>query len=460
MLVFPDPLSVGTASSAAAAQALFSLAAAALKGENARSAVSVSRAGLVLAPEAGPAWGNLMSAWRRAGRIDQAVGAARRALVIMPESAEIRLALAIVLAGDRTAPDQARRVAALAPDLAIAWFQIGKLASSADAGRRCYLRALRIRPDWSEARMNLGLLQLHLGELDAGWSNTEARWIVPGSGATMRLTRPLWRGEPLDGKRLAVLMEQGVGDLMLYAGALPDLLRRGGRVLVESDPRLVSLLGRSLPTATVVPTSDARLHQVDAQIPIGGLMRLFRPNLESFRARKPYLAADPHRTQIWRRRLDALGPGRKIGISWRSSRGGPARDDQLTRIEDWAPVLDRAHGDVFVSLQYDHRPEELEAARHLSGVELHAWKDLDQKNDFESVAALMANLDLVITVMTSVCHLAGGLGRPLWVLCPPVWPQLGTDGVPFHPQARCFIKPAGAGWAETMGRVAAALDSP
>ncbi len=457
MLVFPDPLHAGTAPSAAAAQALFSLASAALKGENARPAVAVCRAGLVVAPDVGPGWGNLMSAWRRADRADQAVAAARRALTLMPQSAELRLVLAMTLSGGPGATREARLAAVLAPEVAVVWFQLAKLSPSGRSALACYARALRVRPDWAEARMNLGLLQLHLGDLAAGWHNKDSRWIVPGSGATIRLTRPLWHGEKLAGKRLAVLREQGIGDQFFYASVLGDVLRQGGRVLVECDHRLVTLFSRSFPTATVVPPDDARLHAVDYQIPIGGLMRLFRPSIESFAEPQAYLTAEPLRAELWRRRLDALGAGRKIGVCWRSRLRDAGRADNVSTIEEWGPILQARAGDIFVNLQYDECEAEIATARRLFGVELHGWSDLDRMNDFESVAALIVGLDLVVTITTNICEFAGALGRPVWALSPQVWSHFGTTTLPYYPRARCFIKERGAAWTATMQDVARAL---
>jgi tetratricopeptide (TPR) repeat protein len=319
------------------------------------------------------------------------------------------------------------------------------------------------------------LALLCAGRVAEGWAAYAAR-LSPDFAGSPRfdINAPRWRpGEPLAGRALLAVAEQGLGDEMMFAGVLPDVLDAlgpDGSLALAVEPRLVSLFRRSFPQAFVVahttdrteahPRRGVRLHEgarIDAWAPMGDLLSAFRSRLSAFPQRTSYLAPDPERVVHWRAWLASLPPGPRVGIVWKSLQLGAERRRAFAPFRAWAPVL-ATPGGQFVSLQYgDASAEIAEAAR--AGVLIRTPPGLDLKDDLEGVAALAAALDLTIGFANATTQLAGALGAPLWLLTPPgSWTCLGTDRYPWHPQARVFHAP-GFDWERAMGRVAEALGS-
>lgn len=256
---------------------------------------------------------------------------------------------------------------------------------------------------------------------------------------------PPWDGEApeLEGGRLLVWRDGGLGEELMFSSCLPDLAARGIAVTLECEPRLVALFARSFPSMRVVPAPsdhdapappDCRRH-----IALTALPGFLRNSLEDFPAEGGWLAADPERAALWQSRLAALGPGRTVGLCWRGGTGGPTA---LSRLEQWESLLGQA-GIHVVSLQYGPDGDEIAAAEQLFQRRIHVWPDLDTTRDLEGVAALIAGLDLVISVPTMVSDLAGALGRPVW-RCEweNDWATLGTGRRPWYPTMRLFSVPS------------------
>jgi hypothetical protein len=250
----------------------------------------------------------------------------------------------------------------------------------------------------------------------------------------------------------------------MFASCVPDLIAAAGHVTVAVTDRLVSLLARSFPQADVIDAQritppDVEPFAIDYHAALGGLPRYFRPAIASFPTRPNYLVPDGARAQLWRDRLATLGSGLRVGISWRSSMMTELRARGYATLDQWGPLL-QTPGVAFVNLQYDECALALATAEDQFGVHVHAWPDLDLRNDFEGAAALISSLDLVITIGNAVGELSGALGVPTWRLSPsplPEWTMLGTDRRPWFPsmvvrQASCVD-----GWTEVIDRVAAEL---
>ncbi len=297
--------------------------------------------------------------------------------------------------------------------LGFAYFRIGDQRALATLQR-----AVAAAPTDAEAHNNLALALLATGELGAGWEQYEWR-------LRSRLHRPRpfpwpqWSGEPLAAKGILVHGEQGVGDEILFASCLPDLLQQAPHCAVECDPRLLPLLARSLPTAQLLPRLGYNQppplptgFTPDYQLPSGSLARHFRPDLAHFPSHSGYLQADPSRVSHWRQRLAELGPGPKIGFSWRSGQQGFGRPTYAP-LAAWQPLLSQP-GCHFISLQYD---DDGSTAATLGGADrLHRFTDLDLRHHLDELAALMTALDLILTVNNLNAPLAGALGRPIWRL--------------------------------------------
>jgi Flp pilus assembly protein TadD len=331
----------------------------------------------------------------------------------------------------------------------------------------------RVRIDLAEALSRLGL-----GELEAGWRLYDAR-LSPASARPQRFEVPgtlydfAQGAAGLEGRSLLLIAEQGLGDEVMFAGLIPDVvdaLGPDGRLALAVEPRLVTLFARSFPAAEVVahrthledgiavraaPAVDT---PVELWAPFAAPARAVRPTAAAFDRPPGYLRPDPQQTARWRRVL-AGRPGRKVGLLWKSAKLGGDRRRQFAAFDAWAPVL-KTPGVTFVNLQYGEVAGELAFARQALGVEVYEPPGLDLKDDLDGVAALCAALDLTVGFSNASFNLAGAVGAPAWLVAPAgAWTMLGAGRYPWYPQARVFTGPAGD-WAPALQAVAAALGAP
>lgn len=314
---------------------------------------------------------------------------------------------------------------------------------------------------------------LALGELDRGWDAYEARHDpqyedslqLPARGA------PWTPDTDLAGKRLLLIGEQGLGDEILFAHALPDLIAAvgpSGSVTAAVDPRLVDLFARSFPQARIGPHASGRIDHyavrsapfvapgetVDVTAPLGTPLRRYRRALDDFR-RGPFLVPDADRVAHWRQVVGDL-PGLKVGILWKSLVMDADRLRQFAPFDAWRPLL-TTPSVTFVDLQYGDSLAEAEAARQW-GVEIWRPPGIDLKADLDAVAALTCALDLTIGPANATTNLAGACGAAVWLISTPhAWPRLGRDDYPWYPQARVFTPQAYGQWAPVMEALADAL---
>ncbi len=325
-------------------------------------------------------------------------------------------------------------------------------------------------------RFAQALLQLSVGDLARGWSTYAARFDALHPKVIFFATRrPLWTAETdVAGKRLLVFGEQGLGDEIAFANALPDLVSDigpHGQLILAMEPRLVSLFQRSFPTALVGPHETGRADhydvrratfvdeetQVDMWAPMASLLRRYRSEVAAFPDHGGFLKADPARVAYWRSELMHL-PGPKVGLLWKSLLNDADRQRFYSPFDLWAETL-ATPGVTFVNMQYGDCTAELQAARERFGVEI--WNPpFDLKTDLDEVAALACALDLSIGPSNATTNIVGACGAPLWLITSPgAWPRLGTDAYPWYPHAKVFTPPAMTQWGEAMAQVATALRS-
>ena len=325
-------------------------------------------------------------------------------------------------------------------------------------------RALALRPDFPLASFHRAMARLLAGDFERGWDGYELRRLsADHAPAAAGLAR--WDGSPLAGRSILVAREQGLGDEIMFASMLPQLIAAAGRCFVECDPRLVATFRRSFPAATVfgtepgggLPPSIPR-SSVDVAIEAGSLPGLMRRRAADFPKHQGYLRADARQVARWRERLTATGPGLKVGISWTGGVPRTRRDLRSLSLLQLQPLL-RVPGIRFVSLQYTASArDEVAELRARTGIEVDHWPEAI--DDYDQTAALVCALDLVVSVCTSLVHLGGALGRPVWVMAPigPEW-RYGAAGesMPWYPSVRLFRQAAYAEWDPLIGRVAAEL---
>jgi len=313
-----------------------------------------------------------------------------------------------------------------------------------------------------------------MGRLEEGFKEYEIRHAPEFRSWVLHYTKaPLWKGEKLDGKRILIVGEQGLGDELMFANILPDIQRavgEEGRLQIAVDPRLVPLFQRSFPDAEIGLYDDGKLEgrpvrvfqwarengEPDFYAPMGTPLRYLRKTLADF-PREAFLKADAEKTAKFRARLEALGPGPYVGICWRSMVMGAKRGKYYSAIDAWGPIL-RLPGITFVNLQYGDVSSELARASERLGVTIHNFTDLNLKDDLDDAAALTTACDLVISAPTAAAAMAGALGVETWfMVASRVWPQLGTEQYPWYRSTRVFACEKFADWETLIPRVRDAL---
>jgi tetratricopeptide (TPR) repeat protein len=337
----------------------------------------------------------------------------------------------------------------------VALHEVGRLPEALAA----YDRARLLDPQHVGARFHRAITLLTLGRFDEAWPDYELR-LLSEDRPRRAFPFPRWQGENLAGKTMLVHAEQGIGDEILFASCLPEVVAAAKHCVIDCAPKLAPIFRRSFPTATVHggaqsdPIDWALPLGVDVQCPAGSLPLHLRTAAAAFPAHDPYLRADPGKVSRWRERLAALGPGRAIGVSWRGGTKRTRTERRSLSLGELAPVL-REPGFHFVSVQYG--PEaaaEVQGFAAQSGLRVHHWPEAI--DDYDETAALVTALDGIVSVCTAIVHLAGALGRPVWVATPrvPEW-RYGASGerMLWYPAVRLFRQSASGDWAPVLNAI-------
>jgi tetratricopeptide (TPR) repeat protein len=317
----------------------------------------------------------------------------------------------------------------------------------------CYDRLFALYPDFAKGHFNEGMYRLLVGDFGRGWAKREWRWKCPELKLDDRAyPQPVWYGtEPLDGKTILIHNDEGFGDAIQFCRYIPLVKARGARVVIEVERPLLELFA-SLDGVAACFEKGVSLPQFDFHCSLGRLPVVFDVCFETILSSVPYLAP-PIDAGDWRERLGTDGRP-KVGIVWS---GNPTHNNDRNRsipLEAWTPVLGLEA--QFLSLQKFVRAEDAEILKKQSRI-LDLGGEL---KSFADTAALIETLDLVITVDTSVAHLAGALGRPVWILLPftPDWRWLlDRDDSPWYPTARLFRQTEAREWSSVMECVKSAL---
>ncbi len=326
-----------------------------------------------------------------------------------------------------------------------------------DEARDASLAALRMHPEDPDLQWNAAVAHLLLGELVPGWKAHESRWHAKGFAQAARapaLAQPRWTGaESLEGRSILLYAEQGLGDSIQFLRYVPLVARRAASVVLQVQASLMPLVQGLAPNCRAVPSGHA-LPATDLQCPLLSLPHAFGTALATIPDSAPYLSADPALVRAWQERLADDGNGPRVGITWS---GNPSHANDRNRSIALASFRDIAVEDCrFVGLQPQVRASDR--------IELDAWTGMFDAGpllqSFADTAALLQALDLVIAVDTSVAHLAGALGRPVWILLPysPDWRwMLDRRDSPWYPSARLYRQGADRDWAPVLARVHADL---
>jgi tetratricopeptide (TPR) repeat protein len=416
---------------------------------------------LARAPQHGEARLNCGIACAALGRLDEAVAEFDAALAVIPGHPAVHYnrALALQDLGRYAEAVQAHdRALAAAPQHAAAWLHRGRALAAlkrVDEALASYGKAGALRKGDPDVAFSEALALLARGDYQNGFAKYEARWRRTGMPALPSRRQPLWLGEyPLAGKTVLLHAEQGLGDTIQFARYVPLLAATGPKkIVLEVQSELTALLARLDGGASVI-ARGAPPPPFDLHCPLGSLPLAMGTDFANVPAPIPYLAADDGALAKWSARLVALKRPR-VALAWS---GNPNHYNDRNRSIPFArlaPIL--AQSACFLSVQRDLRGEDAErlAAEprmtHLGG----------ELENFTDTAAVLALCDLVIAADTAVAHLAGAMGRPLWVLIPfaPDWRwTLNGEASPWYPAARLFRQSALGDWDAVIARVAEELD--
>lgn len=429
---------------------------------------------------------NLALAIASQGRNPQAISLLKDFISQHPTHANLWNSLAGMLAeeGDiENAKTFYREALRLSPRLARARYNLGSLLLDTGDPRSALREvesALKRRLAADEKAMmtmTRGLAQLAIGRIGEGWRDYEARNDIQFPEATFFAVKgPRWKpGAPLAGASLLLVGEQGLGDEVLFANILPDVLESlgpEGRLTLAVEPRLAPLMSRSFPAVRVethrtvnaagrfvrlVPALDAGDIEIGCWSPMASLLGQFRSRVEDFPPRTGYLNPAPERVAYWREMLAAAPARPKVGLLWKSGVLSRGRSRFFSPFEAWEPVL-RTPGVTFVNLQYGDCEAELQLARERYGVEIWNPPGIDLKQDLDDVTALSCALDLVIGFSNATFNLAAAAGALAWLICAKgAWTPLGTDRYPWYPQVRLYQTTAYAEWEPVLAKIAADL---
>jgi tetratricopeptide (TPR) repeat protein len=392
------------------------------------------------------------------GELDQGAALCDQALRLRPGLAEAHVTLAEACWKRGEASEALRccqEALRLKPDLAIAHEVAGTIhLKLADLGAALahFDRGLVLAPTRPELHARRGLVLLSQGDFRRGWPEFDWRWRCPGFQVGT-FPCPLWDGSPLAGRTIFLVAEQGQGDILQFIRFAPLVKQQGATVVAACPEALTSLLSRCAGIDLLVSPA-AVVREADVCIPMLSLPRLLGITVDTIPNQTPYLFADPQLVEAWSQRLRHLW-GRKVGISWQ---GNPAHpDDRLRSVPLGAfRVLAEVEGIELVSLQTGPGVDQL---AHWSERK-PLFPAGEALQTFDDTAALVKNLDLVITVDTAVAHLAGGLGIPVWVALPMAadwrWLQQREDS-PWYPTMRLFRQTRWAHWQDVFARMAAEL---
>ncbi len=425
------------------------------------AAIAAYQTALVLNPDLASAHKQLGAAYQATGQFEAAIEHYRRAIALAPNVAAVHYNVGTAL-GSLGRRDEAancyRAALRIDPRYVDALVNLGgyyqKLPDAAQA-LACYERALAIKPDDAKAHFNRSLIWLGEGKLAEGWPEYEWRQKV-AKFPVHSFDVPQWNGTPLPDKTLLVHAEQGLGDTIQFVRYLPQVRERCGRAMFMVHPALVEFFKQA--GIADVFDDERRPPPADFHVPLMSLPRTFQSTLDTIPSATAYLTIEPVLVDEWRTRLTRID-GFRVGICWQ---GSPTLESDHLRsfpLSSLAPLAN-VPGVRLLSLQKVNGLEQLAALDgRFDVVDLRPEYD-EERGAFLNAAAVIKNLDLVVTADTAIAHLAAALGAPVWIALPMRadwrWLQDRSD-TPWYPTVRLFRQAKSGDWAELFARMAAEL---
>ncbi len=462
---------------------------------------------LKIKPDFVEARNNLGDTLQKSGKIDDAIFNYRKALDLKPDYAEAHYNLGIALQekGDiKNAVESYKSAIQHKPDYAQAHYNMGIIFNDdwmLDKAESCYkqaidaepnyaealnnqaevyqrqgkldkaiesyTRAIECKPDYIMAKFNRSIAYLVSGDFEKGWRDYEHRLLVKKYNKRS-FKQPQWDGSPLQNRTLLVHAEQGFGDTFQFARFLPNARAMGGKVIFECQKNISTLLKRCAGFDEIIEKSSDEAPDVefDTFAPLMSLAGIFRANVETIPTNIPYIFPDPELAEKWNVRLSSLASANrpeianpfKVGVVWG---GKPERKYDRVRscpLQKYAPLFEIPNA-VFFSLQKDDAAKQINELQK-PGAIVNLENDLDNSAGFVDTAAVIANMDLVISIDSAITHLSGAIGKPTWTMLPYAhdWRWLtNRDDSPWYPTVRLFRQPTIHDWETVINRVAEEL---
>ena len=427
-------------------------------------AIKIYNKALLLKPDYAEAYSNLGATLKDQDNLDQAINAYKKAISFKPNYAEAYSNLGVALKDQGRLDDaiQAHKKSiSLKSDYADAYNNMGNAFRDKgmfDEAIEVYNKSISIKPEFEKAHQNLTFALLNIGRLKEGLDKNEWRWKTGKFLSTQRhFSQPLWDGKQnLNGKRILLWCEQGIGDTLNWSSCLPLVASKAEHCILECQEKLVPLLERSFPNVEVKPENrslDKDRDDFDFHLPTGSLYKHFIEEIIQNPKKSAYLIPDPLRVIFWKERLSSLGKGPYIGVSWKSSVVSRYRLQHYPPISEWSPVF--TIPDVtFINLQYKDSTDDLVKVKDEFGVTVHNFEDLDQYNNVDDVVALCAALDIVVTTKVTPMIFSSGVGTPTKIAN---WRQSIWNNILFNPVSSSvdmFERNTGETWGKVFSLIA------
>ena len=423
---------------------------------------------------------NLACVLRDKGQSEDAIEVLRASIYTNQESALLWNSLGTVMM-ERTEFENAllfyRQALEIEPEMARVYHNIGYCKATSGDHKSALVdleKALSMpgmpeneKAETSHAR---AISLIGSGRLNEAWEAYECRNNPRySSSTTYSVPLPKWDGEPLVGKKLLLVGEQGLGDEVMFLNAGHDLIDHlgpDGALTIAVVPRLVSLIERSFPGAKITKHATMRSNgfpvrgcptitdwnTYDYWAPMASVLRILRSDISRFPTQGGFLTPDPLRVAHWRGELSALGDGFKVGLLWKSMLMSAKRSKYYSPFQQWKSTLN-VEGITWVNLQYGDCDADIERAEKEFGVKVHQIKGINLKDDLDDLSALCVAMDLVVGPMNATTNISAAAGANTVVIgAPNSWPFLGTGQLPWYPTARVFSPDTISDWKPAMAR--------
>jgi tetratricopeptide (TPR) repeat protein len=407
------------------------------------------------------AWNNIGTIHKAFGKIDEALSAYTSALKNAPEYVDALNnigALFSEIGRTNEGLVYIRKALSLEPNNATSFSNMGnalKQQGEVDQAIQAYEQAILINNNFPDAHHNLSYALLNVGRVEEGLKEFEWRVRVPHLRSNLRhFSQPQWT-RTVEGKRLLLWSDQGIGDIINWSHKIPIIASRVDHIVLECPKKLVPLLSRSFPDIEVKAedrTSDKVRNDFDFHLPMGSLYLQCFPEIGSTDAFDAFLKPNLERVKYWRARLASLGDGPYVGIGWKSSKMTADRMPEYADINEWAPIFHTPNV-TFINLQYSDFASDLQKIQTQFGVVVHNFEELDLFDDIDDVAALSAALDIVVATTSAIPFISAGVGTATKLA---LWRQSPWNNCLFHPvgpRVQRFERDTWEPWESTFSQI-------